>query len=109
MLLNIGGEGAPGLLVVAYFAGVGSDFAKLSLIFLHIVGEGEEKLLGVLRAHNHAAYNRRLRHARRCENEVDKEFIGGMTNHSKVCIFTVGKFGTELNLKLVLFIIIFHS
>ena len=106
-------HGQPGILslkfrsVVADFAGTRSDLAKLGLIFLDVVGEGEEKLLGVLGAHDHAAYNRGLGHAGSGEDEVDEEFAAAVADHREVGIFAVGEFGTELDLKLILVLGIF--
>ena len=99
-------HGDGGLSVVAYLAGTGSDLAKLRLVFLDVVGEGEEELLGVLGAHDDAAHHGGLGHAGGGEDEVDEEFAAAVADHREVGIFAVGHFGTELDLKLVLVLIV---
>ncbi len=82
------------------------DFAKLSLIFLYIVGQGIHELLSILRAHDDTAYDGSLRHAGSCEDEVDEELVGAVADHSEVGVFAVGYFRTELDLELVLVLIL---
>ena len=56
-------------------AAAGLDFAELSLIFLHIVGEGKHELLSVF-----GTMITRLTTGRRafrgCEDKVDEELVG---------------------------------
>ena len=85
------------------------DFSELSLILLDVVGKGEKKLFCVLRSHHYAAYNRSLGHSRGCEDKIDEELVGTMTDHREVGVFAVGNFRTELNLKLIFFIFHFMS
>ena len=98
-----------GELVVVHSTVAGLDFAKLSLILLNVVSEGEHELLSIFGAHDYAAYYGSLGHAGSCEDEVDEEFVRTVTDHSEVAVFAVSEFGTELNLKLVLlFVLICH-
>ncbi len=94
--------------VVAALSVAGSDFAELSLIFLYIVSEREEKLLGILGAHDHAADNGSLRHAGSSEDEVDEELAGAVADHCEVSVLAICQFRAKLNLKLILVFFIFH-
>ncbi len=86
------------------------DFSELCLVFLDIVSDGKHELLGIFGSHDDTAYNGRLGHAGGCENEVDEEFIGTVAYHCEVGEFTVGYFGTELDLELVfVFVLIRHN
>ena len=86
----------------AVFGVAGLDFTKLSLVFLYVVGDGVHELLSVLRAHDHAAYDRSLGHAGSREDEVDQELVGAVTDHCEVAVFAIGKIRAELDLKLIL-------
>ena len=63
---------AEGILLLG--AVLANDLAELSLVFLHVVGQGIHELLCVFGAHDDAAYDRSLGHAGSGEDEVDDRY-----------------------------------
>ena len=97
-----------GLVHARFLGSAGHDFAEGCLILLDVVGEGEHELLSVFGAHDDAGDNGSLGHTRSCEDEVDEELVGAMADHGEVAVFTVGGFGAQLNLQLVLVFFVCH-